>query len=145
MTRSTSRCRRDRSATPTPAAVYPKKINALFTSVRNRPDLVPGNNRTRGYNGLKEVLGYVYGLDIKYFVEVNFDGFKQVVDALGGVTINVQIPVSDESYPSDTGRLARVYIPAGIQHMTGRRRSSTPGRGTAARATSTGRPASSGS
>jgi LCP family protein required for cell wall assembly len=99
--------------------VYPKKINALFTSVRNRPDLVPGNNRTRGYNGLKEVLGYVYGLDIKYFVEVNFDGFKQVVDALGGVTINVQIPVSDESYPSDTGRLARVYIPAGIQHMTG--------------------------
>jgi len=35
------------------------------------------------------------------------------------VTINVQIPVSDESYPSDTGRRARVYIPAGIQHMTG--------------------------
>jgi LCP family protein required for cell wall assembly len=99
--------------------VYPKKINALFTSVRNRPDLVAGNSRTRGYNGLKQVLGYLYGLDIKYFVEVNFDGFKQVVDALGGVTINVQIPVSDESYPSDTGRLARVYIPAGIQHMTG--------------------------
>jgi polyisoprenyl-teichoic acid--peptidoglycan teichoic acid transferase len=99
--------------------VYPKKINALFTSVRNRPDLVAGNNRTRGYNGLKQTLGYLYGLDIKYFVEVNFDGFKQVVDALGGVTINVQIPVSDESYPSDSGRLARVYIPAGIQHMTG--------------------------
>jgi LCP family protein required for cell wall assembly len=99
--------------------VYPRKINALFTSVRNRPDLVPGSNRTRGYNGLKMVLGNLYGLDIKYFVEVNFDGFKQVVDAMGGVTINVQIPVADESYPSDTGRLARVYIPAGIQHMTG--------------------------
>jgi len=99
--------------------VYPKKINALFTSVRNRPDLVAGTDRTRGYNALKETLGNLYGLDIKYFVEVNFDGFKQVVDALGGVTINVQIPVSDESYPSDTGRLARVYIPAGIQHMTG--------------------------
>jgi LCP family protein required for cell wall assembly len=99
--------------------VYPKKINALFTSVRNRPDLVPGNDRTRGYNGLKMVLGNLYGLDIKYFVEVNFDGFRQVVDALGGVTIDVQIPVSDESYPSDTGRLSRVYIPAGIQHMTG--------------------------
>ena len=99
--------------------VYPKKINALFTSVRNRPDLVAGTDRTRGYNALKQTLGNLYGLDIKYFVEVNFDGFKQVVDALGGVTINVQIPVSDESYPSDTGRRARVYIPAGIQHMTG--------------------------
>ena len=99
--------------------VYTRKINALFTSVRNRADLVPGTDVTRGYNGLKMVLGNLYGLDIKYFVEVNFDGFKQVVDALGGVTINVQLPVVDEAYPSDTGRLARVYIPAGLQHMTG--------------------------
>jgi LCP family protein required for cell wall assembly len=100
-------------------STYQDKINSFFTRVRNRPDLVPGTSRTRGYNGLKEVLGYLYNLDIKYFVEVNFDGFKQVVDALGGVTINVQVPVLDESYPSDTGRTARVYIPAGIQHMTG--------------------------
>jgi LCP family protein required for cell wall assembly len=99
--------------------VYPKKINAFFTSIRNRADLVAGTDKTRGYNGLKLVLGNLYGLDIKYFVEVNFDGFKQVVDAMGGVTINVQIPVTDETYPSDSGRLSRVYIPAGLQHMTG--------------------------
>ena len=99
--------------------VYPRKINSLFTTVRNRADLVPGTSRTRGFNGLKVVLGNLYGLDIKYFVEVNFDGFKQVVDAMGGVTINVQVPVVDDQYPSDTGRLSRVYIPAGIQHMTG--------------------------
>lgn len=98
---------------------YEQRINAFFTAVRNRADLVPGTDQTRGYNGLKLVLGELYGLDIRYFVEVNFDGFKQVVDALGGVTINVQIPVTDETYPSDTGRMSRVYIPAGIQHMTG--------------------------
>jgi LCP family protein required for cell wall assembly len=98
---------------------YQAKINSLFTAVRGRPDLVPGNSRTRGYNGLKEVLGNLYNLDIKYFVEVNFEGFKKVVDDLGGVTINVQVPVLDDNYPSDTGRSARVYIPAGIQHMTG--------------------------
>ena len=108
-----------RLANAYPGAVYPRKINALFTEVRNRADLVSGTSRTRGYNALKQVLGNLYNLDIKYFVEVNFDGFKQVVDALGGVTINVQVPVLDESYPSDTGRLSRVYIPAGIQHMTG--------------------------
>ena len=98
---------------------YQAKINSFFTAIRGRPDLVPGTSRTRGYNGLKSVLGELYRLDIKYFVEVNFDGFKQVVDAMGGVTINVQVPVLDDSYPSDTGRLSRVYIPAGIQHMTG--------------------------
>ena len=99
--------------------VYPKKINAWFTSVRNRPDLFPGTDVTRGYNGLKAIIGNLYGLDIKYFVEVNFEGFKAVVDALGGVTVNVQIPVVDDTYPSDNGSLERVYIPSGIQHMDG--------------------------
>jgi LCP family protein required for cell wall assembly len=102
-----------------PRGVYPNKINSLFTQIRNRADLVAGTNRTRGYNGLKLVLGNLYKLDIKYFVEVNFEGFRKVVDAMGGVTINVQVPVVDNQYPSDSGRTARVYIPAGIQHMTG--------------------------
>src|SRR4029079_19524636 len=98
---------------------YSKKINAWVTSVRNRSDLFPGTDRTRGYNGLKAIIGNLYGLDIKYFVEVNFDGFRAVVDASGGVNINVQIPVSDDHYPSDKGKLLRVYIPSGIQHMNG--------------------------
>jgi LCP family protein required for cell wall assembly len=98
---------------------YSGKINSFFANNRTRSDLWPGNDRTRGYNALKSVLGELYGLDIKYFVEVNFDGFKKVVDAVGGVTINVQIPVSDDRYPGETGRLVRLYIPTGIQHMTG--------------------------
>jgi LCP family protein required for cell wall assembly len=101
-------------------STYQSKINSLYTAVKNRPDLVPGSTSTlRGMNGLKEVLGNLYGLDIKYFVKVNFQGFEKVVDDLGGVTINVQVPVMDDLYPSDSGRHARVYIPAGMQHMTG--------------------------
>ena len=39
--------------------VYPKKINTLFTAVRNRRrPRSRATSRTRGYNGLKEVLGY---------------------------------------------------------------------------------------
>jgi hypothetical protein len=38
---------------------------------------------------------------------------------MGGVTVNVQVPVLDDGYPADTGRHQRVYIPTGIQHMTG--------------------------
>ncbi len=98
---------------------YRGKINGWFTAVRDRSDLFPGTDRTRGYNGLKAIMGNLYGLDIKYFVEVNFDGFRAVVDSVGGVTINVQIPVSDDRYPSVNGRLERVYIPSGIQHMDG--------------------------
>jgi LCP family protein required for cell wall assembly len=99
--------------------IYTRKINSFFSAVRNRADLFPGTAATRGYNGLKAILGELYGLQIQYFVEVNFDGFRQVVDALGGVTINVQVPVVDDVFPDDTGALQRIYIPAGMRHMTG--------------------------
>ena len=98
---------------------YSGKINSWFSTIRNRSDLYSGTNTTRGYNGLKAILGGLYGLDIKYFVEVNFQGFMKVVDALGGVTVNVQVPVSDDRYPGIAGQLERVYIPSGIQHMDG--------------------------
>jgi LCP family protein required for cell wall assembly len=98
---------------------YAGKINAWFLAIRNRPDLYPGTDETRGYNGLKAILGELYGVQIRYYVEVNFEGFQKIVDALGGVTVNVQVPVVDDRYPAGGGALQRVYIASGMQHMTG--------------------------
>jgi LCP family protein required for cell wall assembly len=100
-------------------SVYAGKINSLYVNVRNRPDLAPGGRNTRGYNALKSVLGHLYGLDIKYYLEVNFRGFRDGVDALGGVTINVQVPVLDNDFPRPGDQRIRLFIPAGMQHMTG--------------------------
>ncbi|MCI0347215.1 MAG: LCP family protein, partial [Chloroflexi bacterium] len=100
-------------------SVYPGKINSWYSAVVGRPDWYPGTRNTRGYNGLKAILGNLYGLDIKYFVEVNFKGFKNVVDALGGVTIHVQVPVLDNDFPNPNGLRQRLFVPPGIQHMTG--------------------------
>jgi LCP family protein required for cell wall assembly len=96
---------------------WTRKINALFQQARARPDIFPGG-KLSGYQALKDTLGALYGLPIQYFVEVDFGGFTRVVDALGGVTVNVQIPVMDDYYPGDKGAL-RVYIPTGVQHMSG--------------------------
>ena len=116
---------------PAAAAGQPARVGLRRRSTRtrstrssprsgNRADLVAGHQHGRAATTpSRPVLGNLYQLDIKYFVEVNFQGFKQVVDAVGGVTINVQVPVIDDSYPADSGRHARIYIPAGIQHMTG--------------------------
>ncbi len=98
---------------------YRNKINAFFVNNRKRSDLWPGNERTRGYNALKAAIGELYDLKIRYFVEVNFDGFKKVIDSVGGVTVNVQVPVLDDQFPGSTGRAQRLYIPSGIQHMDG--------------------------
>ena len=98
---------------------YGEKINSFFANNRRRRTCGPGNDRTRGYNALKSILGELYDLDIRYFVEVNFDGFKKVVDAVGGVTINVQVPVIDDEFPGIDRPTQRLYIPSGLQHMDG--------------------------
>ena len=100
-------------------SAYRGKINSFFVQNRGRSDLWPGNDRTRGYNALKAMMGELYDVDIKYFVEVNFNGFKKVIDSVGGVTVNVQVPVSDDAFPGLTGRTQRLYIPSGLQHMDG--------------------------
>ncbi len=117
---------RDTVNVPLPASaqgvfgsVYQGKINSLWLNARNRPDAFPGTGNARGFNALKETLGTLYHLNIQYYVMVNFQGFRQVVDTLGGVTIDVQNPVVDDKYPGDNGTDLRVYIPAGVQHMTG--------------------------
>ena len=99
--------------------VYRGKINAWWSTVRLHPSWYAGTDATRGYTGLKAILGNLYGLDIRYYVEVNFKGFEQVVDALGGVTVNVEVPVIDDHFPLAAGRQERLYMPAGPQHMTG--------------------------
>jgi LCP family protein required for cell wall assembly len=100
-------------------SVFGSKINSLWSQNRNRSDLWPGTKSTRGYNALKATLGELYGIDIRYFVEVNFEGFKKVLNELGGVTVNVQVPVVDDNYPAAGGVDRRLYVPSGLQHMNG--------------------------
>jgi len=100
-------------------SVYDRKINSFWVAARNSSTAFPGTRQTRGYTGLKAILGNLYGIDIKYYVEVNFKGFRDVVDALGGVTINVQIPLSDDNFPQPGERRLRLFVPAGMLHLTG--------------------------
>jgi LCP family protein required for cell wall assembly len=105
--------------------VYPAKINSLWSAARNNPALFPfpGNSSqqkiNRGYQALKGALGALYGLNIQYYVSVNFDGFRQAVDELGGVTVDVQMPVTDNHMPVPDSRAINLYVPGGIQHMDG--------------------------
>jgi LCP family protein required for cell wall assembly len=98
--------------------LYRGKINSWWLSNHDRSDLWSGTELTRGFNALKAILGNLYGLDIQYYAEVNFEGFQQVIDTLGGVTVNVQMPVTDDQFPV-AGGSSRIYIPTGVQHMTG--------------------------
>jgi LCP family protein required for cell wall assembly len=108
-------------------ATYQGKINSWWAAVHNHPSWFPpitvdGQNLPDGpgYSGLKAILGNLYQLNIQYFVEVNFKGFESIVDAFGGVTVNVEVPVIDDYFPLAFDHRDRLYIPAGPQHMTGK-------------------------
>jgi LCP family protein required for cell wall assembly len=102
---------------------YNNKINTLYTQARVRPDLFPkGNDKTRGFEALMGALGQLYGLNINYYVAVDIDSFRSVVNTLGGVVVDVQNPVFDPKYPSNDGRGSlKLYLPPGISRMNGQR------------------------
>ena len=99
---------------------YNNKINTLYTVARGRPDLFPGSDSQRGFEALMGALGELYGLDIDYYVAVDLSSFRSVVNTLGGVVVDVQLPVYDTGYPSDDGRgKLKLYIPPGMTRMNG--------------------------
>ena len=96
------------------------KINTLYTTARSRSDLFPGNDKNRGYNALMGALSELYGLDIEYYMAVDLNSFRDVVQTLGGVVIDVQLPVMDDAYSTSDGRgKLKLYVPPGMMKMNG--------------------------
>ena len=47
----------------------------------------------------KKVVGEIIGVKIEYFLSVDFEGFKKIADALGGVEVDVPVSFDDYFYP----------------------------------------------
>ncbi|QUY63614.1 LCP family protein [Gulosibacter molinativorax] len=47
----------------------------------------------KGIEATKDAVEWITGLDIQYYVFINMDGFSDLIDAMGGVTIDVKEPV----------------------------------------------------
>ncbi|MDE9364676.1 LCP family protein [Luteipulveratus sp. YIM 133132] len=52
-------------------------------------DLYPADEKYPGWNTTREVIEEVVGLQMNYSVVINLQGFQQLVDAMGGVTMTV--------------------------------------------------------
>lgn len=69
----------------------------------------------------KRTIEYNLGVRIHYYAKIDFDGFEQVVDTLGGISVCVERPLIDNEYPTRDYGYMQVYIPAGLQHLDGER------------------------
>lgn len=100
---------------------YNNKINTLYYSARANPGWFPAPKANqRGYYALMGALGELYGLDIKYYVAVDLNSFRSVINTLGGVIVDVQLPVKDDRYAAADGRgKLKLYVPPGMTRMNG--------------------------
>lgn len=98
--------------------VMTNKINALFstyyyTNYRN------GKSQNEAYKlaltSVKEDLAVALGIDIDFSAIMDLDGFRGIVDALGGVEMNVTRPL----YYDDPAQGLYINIPAGYQTLNG--------------------------
>jgi LCP family protein required for cell wall assembly len=60
-----------------------------------------------------------FGVHVPYWARVDFHGFEELIDAVGGVTVDAQRAIKDDVYPAEDNGIRRVYIPTGLQHLTG--------------------------
>lgn len=94
-------------------------LNAVYRNVPAWHPGVLGSSANEGADAIKLAVEGSLGLPVHYYVLVNLEGFKQVVDAMGGVTVNVNEPIAiggntDAGVPPDD------YLdPGPDQHLNG--------------------------
>jgi LCP family protein required for cell wall assembly len=91
------------------------KINAAY-SIGERK-IGPGY----GPALLKETVGELVGLPVTHFVMINFDGFKTLIDRIGGIYVDISKAIDDPAYPTDDYRTMKIHFDAGHQLLDGDR------------------------
>jgi LCP family protein required for cell wall assembly len=65
-------------------------------------------------------VGSALGIPINYYAVLRFSAFEHLIDAVGGIDINVDQAISDPTYPAAVGNgYDPFYLTAGMHHMDG--------------------------
>jgi len=95
------------------------KINAVYPVAAGATNTDP----VAGGNATAQKIALVTGLQINYWITINFTGFKDFIDAIGGVDVNV--PDSfNACYPKNDDAAVnpawiKIQFKKGLQHMNG--------------------------
>ena len=98
---------------PIPGQNITTKINTAY-----------GLGEAQGYQGggaqlAKDTVSSLIGRPVDYFVRVNFDGFREIIDLIGGIDIDVPATIHDEEYPTADYGVETFHLDAGMQHFDG--------------------------
>ncbi len=103
---------------------YQGKINAVYECGAGTSSV--DTHSDEGANALRSKVGDVYGLDVQYFVHVNYTALQQSVDAVGGVDIVIESDdprgILDRNFDWECGyKCYYVKYANGPAHLDGKR------------------------
>ena len=91
------------------------KINSSYNyGIKANP-----NDPASGVAMVRDTVEYNFGIPIDEYVLIDFNGFKDVIDATGGIDVNVPYDIVDDEYPTEDYKIESVHFPAGPMHMDG--------------------------
>jgi LCP family protein required for cell wall assembly len=95
-------------------------LNAVHTAAQNRTDLYP-DEADPGLAATIDAMEGATGLTINYHVVVNMEGFADLIDAVGGVKVDVPTRIARfGSVDAWKGRDPRYWIEPGVQVLDGK-------------------------
>jgi LCP family protein required for cell wall assembly len=107
------------------AELFPNGFDDLLTNLypfgTSRPDLFPGASDP-GAEAIMQAAGEITGLPIHNYVLVNLGGFRDVVDAIGGIDmyVNEPVPIGGERYADGSVKVEPTdWIEPGQHHLDG--------------------------
>lgn len=93
-----------------------QRVNKIYDTYLNQYD----HNSPQAMRAFTDELTEITGIPIQYYVKVDFSGFVKIVNALGGITIDVEKRLYDPEYPlGETTHYTTFSIDAGIQDLDG--------------------------
>lgn len=93
-----------------PGTSYSTKINSIYQyGLNNKENLEP----------MKKTVEEIIGTDIHYFIILNFDGFKKIIDDVGGINVYVERDIYDPRYPGPNYSYETFEIKKGTHLMDG--------------------------
>ncbi|HEV7624803.1 MAG TPA: LCP family protein [Amnibacterium sp.] len=103
------------------------ELNSIYTEVQLKsPQLYPdakAQHTQPGIEATKEAVEGSLGIPIQYSVLVDMSAFGKLIDAMGGVTIDVKqrLPIGGGVDANGNPTGVKVWIEKGVQHMNGNR------------------------
>jgi LCP family protein required for cell wall assembly len=70
---------------------------------------------------LADSIAQDFGFTVDRYLRLDFTGFVELIDAVGGIMIDVERVIIDDAYPTSGGGTIQVRFESGYQHMDGER------------------------